>query len=43
VFAGALTGALPAASDGAPVTAEPVYRTLDFVAAGVPIGPAPAD
>jgi AcrR family transcriptional regulator len=43
VFAGALTGALLAASDGAPVTADLVYRTLDFVAAGMPIGPAPAD
>ncbi|MBV9319130.1 MAG: TetR family transcriptional regulator [Mycobacterium sp.] len=37
VFAGALTGAMMAASDGAPVTADLVYRTLDFVAAGMPL------
>jgi AcrR family transcriptional regulator len=37
VFAGALTGAMMAASDGTPVTADLVYRTLDFVAAGMPL------
>jgi AcrR family transcriptional regulator len=37
VFAGAATGAMMAASDGAPVTAEVVYRTLDFVDAGMPL------
>lgn len=37
VFAGALTGAMIAASDGAPVTADLVYRTLDFIAAGMPL------
>lgn len=37
VFAGALTGAMMAASDAEPVTAELVYRTLDFVAAGMPL------
>jgi hypothetical protein len=37
VFAGAATGAMMAASDGAPVTAEMVYRILDFVDAGMPL------
>jgi AcrR family transcriptional regulator len=37
VFAGALTGAMMAANDGAPVTADLVYRTLDFIDAGMPL------
>jgi AcrR family transcriptional regulator len=37
VFAGALTGAIMAASDGAPVTADLVNRALDFVDAGMPL------
>ncbi|ORB12452.1 acyl-CoA-like ligand-binding transcription factor [Mycobacterium noviomagense] len=37
VFAGAATGAMMAASDGAPVTAELVYRTMDFIDAGMPL------
>jgi AcrR family transcriptional regulator len=36
-FAGAATGAMMAASDGAPVTAEVVYRILDFVDADMPL------
>lgn len=37
VFAGALTGAMIAAHDGAPGTADLVYRTLDFIDAGMPL------
>lgn len=38
VFAGALTGAMMAAFDNAPQTAETIYRALDFVDAGMPLG-----
>jgi AcrR family transcriptional regulator len=37
VFAGAATGAMMAASGGAPVTADAVCRTLDFIDAGMPL------
>jgi AcrR family transcriptional regulator len=38
VFVGALTGAMMAAFDNAPQTAETIYRALDFVDAGMPLG-----
>jgi hypothetical protein len=38
VFAGALTGAMMAAYDSAPRTADTIYRALDFVDAGMPLG-----
>jgi AcrR family transcriptional regulator len=38
VYAGALTGAMMAAFDGAPKTADTIYRALDFVDAGMPLG-----
>jgi AcrR family transcriptional regulator len=38
VFAGALTGAMMAAFDGAPQTAETIHRALDFVDAGMRLG-----
>lgn len=38
VFVGALTGAMMAAFDNAPQTAETVYRAMDFVDAGMPLG-----
>jgi AcrR family transcriptional regulator len=38
VFAGALTGAMMAAFDGAPKAAGTIYRALDFVDAGMPLG-----
>ena len=37
VFAGALTGAMMAARDDAPSTVDMVYRTLDFLDAGMPL------
>lgn len=37
VFAGALTGAMIAAHDRGPGTADLVYRTLDFIDAGMPL------
>jgi AcrR family transcriptional regulator len=37
VFVGALTGAMMAAFDNAPQTAETIYRALDFVDAGMPL------
>jgi AcrR family transcriptional regulator len=37
VFVGALTGAMMAAYDSAPQTADTVYRALDFVDAGMPL------
>ncbi len=37
VFAGALTGAMMAAFDSAPKTAETIYRALDFLDAGMPL------
>jgi AcrR family transcriptional regulator len=37
ILAGAATGAMMAASDGAPVTPDLVYRTLDFIDAGMPL------
>ena len=38
VFTGALTGAMMAAFDSAPRTADTIYRALDFVDAGMPLG-----
>jgi AcrR family transcriptional regulator len=38
VFVGALTGAMMAAFDGAPQTAETIHRALDFVDAGMRLG-----
>jgi AcrR family transcriptional regulator len=38
VFAGALTGAMMAAFDSAPNTAETIYRALNFLDAGMPLG-----
>jgi AcrR family transcriptional regulator len=38
VFAGALTGAMMAAFDSAPQTADTIHRALDFVDAGMPLG-----
>ena len=38
VFVGALTGAMMAAYDSAPKTADTIYRALDFVDAGMPLG-----
>jgi AcrR family transcriptional regulator len=38
VFAGALTGAIMAAADNTPPTAETIYRALDFVDSGMPLG-----
>ncbi len=38
VFVGAMTGAMMAAFDGAPQTAETIYRALDFLDAGMPLG-----
>ena len=38
VFAGALTGAMMAAFDSAPKTADTIYRALDFLDAGMPLG-----
>ncbi|HUH72026.1 MAG TPA: TetR family transcriptional regulator [Mycobacterium sp.] len=38
VFAGALTGAVMAAYDSAPKTPETIYRALDFLDAGMPLG-----
>lgn len=37
VYAGALTGAMMAAFDGAPKTADTIYRALDFMDAGMPL------
>ena len=37
VFVGALTGAMMAAFDSAPQTADTIYRALDFVDAGMPL------
>ena len=38
VFVGALTGAMMAAYDNAPQTADTIYRAMDFVEAGMPLG-----
>ena len=38
VFVGALTGAMMAAYDNAPHTADTIYRAMDFVDAGMPLG-----
>ncbi len=38
VFAGALTGAVMAAFDSAPKAADTIYRALDFLDAGMPLG-----
>lgn len=43
VFVGAMVGAMMAAYDSAPKTAETIYRALDFLDAGMPLGrPGPA-
>lgn len=38
VFAGALTGAIMAVYDGAPKAADTIFRALDFLDAGMPLG-----
>ena len=38
VFVGARTGAMMAAFDDAPQTVETIYRALDFVDTGMPLG-----
>jgi AcrR family transcriptional regulator len=38
VFAGALTGAMMAAFDNAPQRTDTIYRALDFLDAGMPLG-----
>ncbi len=38
VFAGAVTGAMMAAFDSAPKTPDTIYRALDFLDAGMPLG-----
>jgi AcrR family transcriptional regulator len=38
VFVGALTGAMMAAYDNAPQAADTIYRALDFVDVGMPLG-----
>jgi AcrR family transcriptional regulator len=38
VFAGAMAGALMATVENAPPTADTIYRALDFVEAGMPLG-----
>jgi AcrR family transcriptional regulator len=38
VFVGAMTGGMMAAFGGAPQTAETIYRALDFLEAGMPLG-----
>lgn len=38
VFVGALTGAMMAAYDNAPQTSDKIYRAMDFVDAGMPLG-----
>jgi AcrR family transcriptional regulator len=38
VFVGAMVGAMMAAYDSAPKTADTVYRALDFLEAGMPLG-----
>src|SRR5882757_10544332 len=38
VFAGALTGAMMAAFDSAPKTPDTIFRALDFLDAGMPLG-----
>jgi AcrR family transcriptional regulator len=38
VFAGAMVGAMMAAYDSAPKTADTIYRALDFLEAGMPLG-----
>ncbi|MEB3984377.1 TetR family transcriptional regulator [Mycobacterium sp. 663a-19] len=38
VFVGALTGAMMAAFDNAPPTPDTIYRAMDFVDAGMPLG-----
>ncbi|MCV7088692.1 acyl-CoA-like ligand-binding transcription factor [Mycobacterium interjectum] len=38
VFVGAMVGAMMAAYDSAPKTAETIYRALDFLDAGMPLG-----
>jgi AcrR family transcriptional regulator len=38
VFVGAMVGAMMAAYDSAPKTPETVYRALDFLDAGMPLG-----
>ena len=38
VFVGAMVGAMMAAFDNAPQTADTIYRALDFLEAGMPLG-----
>jgi AcrR family transcriptional regulator len=38
VFVGAMVGAMMAAFDNAPQTADTIYRALDFLDAGMPLG-----
>jgi transcriptional regulator MftR-like protein len=38
VFVGAMVGALMAAYDSAPKTADTIYRALEFLEAGMPLG-----
>ena len=38
VFVGAMVGAMMAAYDSAPKTADTIYRALDFLDAGMPLG-----
>ncbi|MDT5258314.1 MAG: hypothetical protein QOD10_3394 [Mycobacterium sp.] len=38
VFVGAMVGAMMAAYDSAPKTADTIYRALDFLEAGMPLG-----
>ena len=38
VFVGAMVGAIMAAYDSAPKTADTIYRALDFLEAGMPLG-----
>jgi len=37
VFVGAMVGAMMAAYDSAPKTADTIYRALDFLDAGMPL------
>lgn len=42
MFVGAMVGAMMAAYDSAPKTPETIYRCLDFLDAGMPLGRATA-
>jgi hypothetical protein len=43
IFFGALAGALMAIIDRAPGSVELMYRALDFIEAGMPLGPTVSD